>query len=139
MSSHNGYIDQRKQNTALYTPKNIIIVIFIQALSSRHWRCFTRKRSVIKANIKQSDLEPVVADQVNQLGRFRRDRLLIEEHQQTIQPLGRNAVRVWPQGEEDDFFLSGSTAGASVTGTFTIIAGGGGVAMDGNLSSGLAG
>lgn len=61
-SSHNGYIDRKKQNKDLYTPKYVVVIIFIQSLPRGDLRRLPCKGGVIKANIEQANLQPIVAD-----------------------------------------------------------------------------
>lgn len=162
--SHNGYIDQNlsrrsqrnqnppnnqkeKRNIHLYrvkyslcTSKYIIVIIFIQAISRRDLRSLTGESGIVKPHIEQADFQPIIADQVNQLACLCRDGLLVKEHQQTIQPFGRNAVRGGPQREQDYLLLGGPAAGPSVTVICSVSGSCGGcVSVNSDLGCGLTG
>ena len=107
----------------LRAPKDIIIVILIQTLAGWHLGRIADRRSIIETNIQQPDLKAVVTDELNQLVSLRRDGLLVEKHEQPVEPLGGVAVRLRPEGEENDFFLGRGAAGARVTVGFLRIAG----------------
>jgi hypothetical protein len=101
-SCQNIYINKEVWNVAgsynyisrehtLITPKDIIVVVIIKTFSRRnHWGV-TGKHAVIKPNVQKTNLETVVAHQRDQFARFRGDRLLIQEHEQPIQPFRCNA------------------------------------------------
>lgn len=125
---------------SLYTSKYIIVIIFIQAISRRDLGSLTCESGIVKPHIEQADFQPIIADQVNQLACLGRDGLLVEEHQQTIQPLGRNAVRGGPQREQDYLLLGGAAAGPRMTVVFSVSGGCRGcVSVNGDFGCGLTG
>ena len=54
-----------QQGSSSSTPKDIIIVIIIEALPRGNLRSFPGIGRIIKPNVQQTNLEPVIADQVN--------------------------------------------------------------------------
>lgn len=50
-------------------------------------------------HIQQPDLEAIVRHQVDEFTGLTGDRLLVQEHQKPIQPLGRNAMSLRVQGQ----------------------------------------
>lgn len=84
-SSNHGTV---LEYTALLTTKDIIIIILVQAFSTRHLRRFTRHILLIEPNVQQANLQPVATHHVDELAGLGGDGLLIQQHQQPVQPLG---------------------------------------------------
>ena len=54
-----------QQGSSSSTPKDIIIIIIVEALPRGNLRSFPGIGRIIKPNVQQTNLEPVIADQVN--------------------------------------------------------------------------
>lgn len=90
------------------------MVILIQPFSTRYLRWLPNKSGIIEPDIKQPDLQPIVGDLVDQLVGVSGDGLLVKEHEQPIEPLRCDAVRLRVEGEQD--MLLFSPAGRLVVG-----------------------
>jgi hypothetical protein len=60
---------------------------------------------VIESHVQQADLEAVVADQVDQLRGIGSDGLLVQQHEEAVEPFRGQAVGLRCQGQKDDFFV----------------------------------
>ena len=112
------YKQNATQGERLYTPKNIIIIILIQTLPTRNLGRLPHKRRIIEPHIQQPNLQPIITDQINKFVRLGCDGLLIQQHQQSVQPFRGDAVALWPKCQQRDFALCCSAAGACVSGFF---------------------
>jgi hypothetical protein len=95
--------------------KYVVIVVFIQTFPARDFRRLSNKSSIIKSHVQKADFQSVVADQVDQFVGLGRDRLLVEKHEKTVQPLRCDAMRLGAEGQERDLPLGCLTAGAIVS------------------------
>lgn len=121
----------------LDTPKNIIVIILIEPFSRRYRGSLSRERRIVEANIQQANLETIIADEINQLGRLGGDGLLIEEHQQAIQPFGGHTVTGGSKCQQDHLFRSGLACCSRVIGILRMASGCRRMAMNGDLCRGL--
>lgn len=95
----------KKNTVTLGTAKQIVIIIFIKALATGNIGRLAGKGSIVKANVQEADLQTVIADQIDQLAGLGRDRLLVEQHEQPVQPLGRDAVCLRTERQQGDLSL----------------------------------
>lgn len=61
----------------LRATENVIVVIFVESFPARNLGRLPDKSGIVKPNIKKANLQPIIADQVDQLVGLGRDRLLV--------------------------------------------------------------
>lgn len=80
-------------------------------------RIFSCKSRIVEPNVQQTNLEAVIADKIDELVSLGCYRLLAEEHEQAIEPLGRGADGLGSESQQDHLlgrFVGRTTAVTSL-------------------------
>lgn len=83
---------------------NVIVILVVQPFAAgEHWLL---QPHVLVPYVQQPDLEPIAPDKCHKLVGIRRNRLLVEKHQQPIKPLGSKGMALRVQMQQYGFFAS---------------------------------